>query len=166
MKELCHPVLKEICDQNGVWHTGWLPFGKLAKVVGTTTADLLRRLTILGVVEHRDGRHRLTSMAKRKSYGTVYRRKAKDGKPRLELDVILPEGMVLVATNLEATNLPLTEAERFREQGLSQRDIAARLGISQPAVKKRLDAVPPRLRDWPIVGSWDEQSDIPSACAA
>jgi predicted DNA-binding protein (UPF0251 family) len=84
----------------------------------------------------------------------------------MEIDVILPEGMVLLVQKLEITNPQLTEAERLRDQGLSQRAIAARLGISQPAVKKRLASVPPRLSDWPIVGSWDNESDHPSACAA
>lgn len=166
MSQAYHPVLHEIRDQYGVWHTGWLPFGQLADLIGTTTADLMRRLAILGVVEHREGRHRLSAMAKRKSYGMTYRRPAKGDRARLEIDVILPEGMVLVVQNLEATNPPLTEAERLRDQGLSQRAIAARLGISQPAVRKRLEVVPPRLKNWPIVGSWDEEDDNPTACAA
>lgn len=166
MSQAYHHVLHEIRDQYGVWHTGWLPFGKLAEEVGTTTADLMRRLTILGVVEHREGRHRLTALAKRKSYGMTYRRPAKGDRPRLEIDVILPEGMVLVVQNLQATNLPLTEAERLRDQGSSQRAIAARLGITLRAVQKRLAAVPPRLKNWPIVGSWDEEDDDLAACAA
>ena len=166
MSQAYHHVLHEIRDQFGVWHTGWLPFGKLADVIGTTTADLMRRLVILGVVEHREGRHRLTALAKRRGYGTIYRRKAKGENSRLEIDVILPEGMVLVVQNLEATNLPLTDAERLRDQGLSQRATAARLGITLRAAQKRLASVPPRLRDWPIVGSWDEEIDTPSACVA
>jgi len=166
MSQAYHPILHEIRDQFGVWHTGWLPFGKLAEEIGTTTADLMRRLVILGLVEHREGRHRLTAQAKRKSYGMTYRRPAKGNVRRLEIDVILPEGMVLVVQKLEATNLPLTDAERLRDQGLSQRAIAARLGITLRAAQKRLASVPPRLRDWPIVGSWDEEIDTPSACAA
>ncbi len=166
MSQAYHHVLHEIRDQFGVWHTGWLPFGKLADLIGTTTADLVRRLVILGVVEHQEGRHRLTALAKRKSYGITYRRAAKGDVRRLEIDVILPEGMVLVVQNLEATNLPLTDAERLRDQGLSQRATAARLGITLRAAQKRLASVPPRLRDWPIVGSWDDEIDTPSACAA
>ncbi len=160
-----HSVLQEIRDQNGVWHTGWLPFGKFAALIGTTTADLMRRLVSLGVVEHREGRHRLTAMAKRKSYGVTYRRQAKRGVHRQEIDVILPEGMVLVVQNLEATNLATTDAESLRDQGSSQRAIAMRLGITLRAVQKRLASVPPKLKNWPIVGSWDDESDYPSACA-
>ncbi|MFK0385194.1 hypothetical protein [Agrobacterium sp. NPDC090273] len=160
-----HPVLDEIRDQTGVWHTGWLPFGKLADLIGTTTADLLRRLVILGVVEHREGRHRLTKWAKRKSYGTIYRRKGNGNLPRLEVDVILPQGMVLVVRNLAATNLPLTETERLRNEGLSLRSIAVRQGITLRAVQKRLEAIPPKLQNWPIVGTWEDDTDDLSACA-
>lgn len=153
-RKVYHDTLQEICDSKGVWHTGWLTFGKLADVIGTTTTDLMRRLVALGVLEHDGQRHRLTSWSKGKCYGEVYRKRKADGA-RLEIDVILPEGMVLLVQNLEQTNLPVTEAESLSEQGLSQRAIATRLGISQPAVKKRLDSIPPRLSNWPVVGSWD-----------
>lgn len=163
----CHPVLGEIRDHAGNWHTGWLPIGHLADLIGTSTRDLIRRLVLLGVMEHREGRHRLTALAKRKPYGTTVRRRAKGGLPRLETDVILPDGMVLLVQNLEATNLPLTETERLHLEGLSQRAIGARLGITQRAVRKRLADTPPRLKDWPVLGSWNDGeeggSEYPSA---
>jgi hypothetical protein len=169
MSRAYHPVLDEIRDENGVWHTGWAPFGKLAQMVGTTTHDLLRRLSILGMVEFRQERHRLTMWARQKSYGMIYRPKSKRVK-RLEIDIVLPRGMVFVVTNLERTNLPQTEAEKLAATGLSQRAIAMRLGVSQQAVQKRLATLPPRLKDWPILGSWDddgtEEGDNPRACAA
>ncbi|KAB2767625.1 winged helix-turn-helix domain-containing protein [Brucella anthropi] len=77
----------------------------------------------------------------------------------MQFDVILPEGMVEVVTNLEATNLPETEIEKLRKAGLSQRDIAFRLDLSQQAVSKHLNSLPPRLTDWPIVGTWDEDDE-------
>lgn len=152
-----NPVLGEVRDDRGNWHDGCLPFTDLARLIGTTTADLMRRLVMLGVVERQEIRHRLTSTAKRSGYGTTYRCRAKGGKPRLEMDLILPEGMVLVVRNLEATNPPITETERLAEAGLSQRAIAARLGITQQAVHKRLSALPPRLKNWPVLGSWEDR---------
>lgn len=126
---------------------------------------------MLGVLEHRQGRHRLTGLAVEKGYGAVCRRKAVDGRPRLEWDVILPDGMVLLVRNLETTNLPLTDTEKLAREGLSQRAIARHQGVTQKAVQKRLAAVPPRLSNWPVVGSWKEEADNdncddPSVCAA
>ena len=101
------------------------------------------------------------------------RRAVGDIKTRIEADVILPEGMVLVVQNLNVTNLPPTEVEMLASKGLSQRAIAARLGISQQAVQKRLRAIPPRLTDWLILGSWEDRTDAdndnidnPSVCVA
>jgi hypothetical protein len=70
------------------------------------------------------------------------------------MDLILPGGMVLLVQNLQATNAPLTETERLANAGLSLSAIAARLGISRQAVHKRLNAFPPRLKDWPVLGTW------------
>lgn len=169
----CHSVLGEIRDDNGRWHTGWLPFGRLAELVGTTTSDVVRRLVLLGVLEHRDGRHRLTALAKQKGYGAIYRRGTANGRPRLEWDVILPEGMVLLVQNLEATNPPLTDAERLLAEGHSLRAIARREGVTLKAVQKRLASIPPRLKDWPVLGTWDDpdmtdndNTDDHSVCAA
>lgn len=168
-----HPVLHEIRDHAGNWVTGWRTFTGLADLIGTTTADLMRRLAALDVVEMRDGRNRLTTIARQKGYGTTRRGVAGDAKTRVETDVLLPDGMVLVVKNLDATNLPMTETEKLIRTGLSQRDVATRLGISQQAVQKRLRAIPPRLKDWPVLGSWDDRdeadndnTDNPSACAA
>ena len=72
------------------------------------------------------------------------------------LDVILPEGMVHLVTNLAATNLRETEIEKLAQAGISQSSIAVRLGCSQQAVSKHLRSLPPRLQDWPITGSWDD----------
>ncbi|UVV66954.1 winged helix-turn-helix domain-containing protein [Brucella anthropi] len=158
-KQCASTLLGEVCDSNGTWHTGFMPYGKLAEMIGTTTADLMRRLRLLGIVEADErGRHKLTRTAIRKCHGEVYWRKPK-GSPALQFDVILPEGMVEVVTNLEATNLPETEIEKLRKAGLSQRDIAFRLDLSQQAVSKHLNSLPPRLTDWPIVGTWDEDDE-------
>ncbi len=169
MSKAYHPVLDEIRDENGVWHTGWVPFGKLAEMIGTTSRDLIRRLSILSMVEFRDERHRLTKWARQKSYGMIYRPK-NDRVKRLEIDVVLPRGMVFVVSNLEKTNPPLTEAEKLAATGISQRQIAMRLGVSQQAVQKRLANLSPRLKDWPMLGSWDdddtEDGDNPRVCTA
>ncbi|MEQ1942393.1 hypothetical protein ABMA32_08220 [Mesorhizobium sp. VNQ89] len=158
-------------DDNGRWHTGWLPFGELAELVGTTTSDVVRRLVVLGVLEHRDNRHRLTAVARQKGYGTTWR--FKDGDRRLEWDVILPDGMVLLVQNLEATNLPLTRTEQLYRQGLSLRAIAREEGVTLKAVQKRLDSVPPRLTNWPVLGTWhnpeiadNDNTDDHRVCAA
>lgn len=156
MNQAYHPVLHEVRDHAGNWVTGWLPFGHLAGLIGTTTADLMRRLTVLDVVELIDGRHRLTPLAKRELYGTTLHHRPRPGSPRLKLDVMLPDGMVLLVQNLEATNAPVTEAEKLAGQGFSQRAIAGRLGITLRAVQKRLAAVPPQLKNWPVVGSWED----------
>jgi hypothetical protein len=153
--QCAHPVLGEICDRDGTWHTGFLPYGQLASLIGTTTADLMRRLQALNIVEHLGGRHRLTRTAIRKRFGMVYRKHIK-GQPGVCLDVILPGGMVYVVTNLVATNLPETEIEKLVHDGQSQSSIAARLGCTQQAVSKHLRTLPPRLQDWPIAGSWDD----------
>ncbi len=155
-----NPIIGEIRDDNGVWHTGWQTFGRLAQLVGTTTTDLMRRLTALGIVEYRDERHRLTPWARQKGYGTVYRRKRRPRPdlPVLAIDVVLPEGMVLLVQNLEATNLPLTETERLRNHGLTFSAMANRLGVSRQAVHKRLNGLPPRLKNWPVVGTWADKA--------
>jgi hypothetical protein len=131
-----------------------MTYSRLAETVRTTTGDLMRRLSILGIVEVIDGRHRLTPWARVKGYGTTYRRSPKRGKSGISMDVILPGGMVRLVQNLEATNAPLTETERLSNAGLSLSAVAARLGISKQAVHKRLNALPPRLKDWPIAGTW------------
>lgn len=166
MNRAYHPVLHEVRDDAGRWVTGWLPYGQLAALIGTKVNDLMRRLTILGVVERRDGRNRLTAAAKAKNYGMINYRRSEKGRPRLAIDVILPEGMTLLVQNLEATNLPRTEVETMTDDGLSQRVIASRLGITQKAVQKRLAAVPPRLKNWPVLGSWDDDADDLSVCMA
>ncbi|GEM_PF-3217455 len=165
-------ILGEICDNAGTWHTGFLPYGKLAELIGTTTADLMRRLKLLGIVEYKAGRHRLTRTAILKRFGMVYR-KGRKGDLDMSFDVILPEGMVEVVTHLKATNLPETEIERMNRQGLSQRTIATRIGMTQQAVSKHLKSLPPRLANWPITGTWNideekepEQSDNQSVLAA
>ena len=55
-KDIYHPVLHEIQDHAGNWITGWRTFTSLAELIRTSTADLMRRLTMLGVVEMRDRR--------------------------------------------------------------------------------------------------------------
>ncbi|RLL74177.1 helix-turn-helix domain-containing protein [Ochrobactrum soli] len=151
-------VLGEIYDGAGQWHTGFLPYGQFAGLIGTTTADLMRRLVQLGIVEHTGERHRLTRMAVRKRFGMVIKKHRK-GKPDLRFDVILPEGMVHVVTNLKATNLPETPIEKMNRSGMSQRDIASWLGKSQQSVSKHLRSLPPRLKNWPVVGTWDDCSE-------
>ncbi len=151
-------VLGEICDDRGQWITGCLTFGRLAETIGTTTADLMRRLVMLRIVEMKDGRHRLTREAIRKQYGTVNRRRGKGkGSPDIRIDLMLPDGMVFVVTNLEATNLAETDAEILRRNGMSLSQIAQQLGCSKQAVHKRLAGRPPRLTNWKIVGSWAER---------
>jgi hypothetical protein len=127
-------------------------------MIGTTTADLMRRLKLLGIVEHTGERHRLTAMAIRKCYGTVYQKRHKD-QPTLSYDLILPEGMVQIVTNLEATNQMETEDEQLRAAGLSLSEIGNQLGCSKQAVGKRLAKLPPRLTDWPLKGSWKDDDD-------
>lgn len=158
-----HPLLHEIRDATGAWHTGWKTFGDFAALLGTTTPDLIRRLALLGIVEMREGRHRLTSWALSIRLGVTYYRPIVGRRSRVAVDVLLPDGMVHVVRNLEATNLPLSEAESLAREGLSQRAIAERLGVSQQAVQKRLRNVPLKLRDWPVVGSWADDSDNPEA---
>lgn len=97
-------------------------------------------------------------MAVRKRYGMVIKKRRK-GKPDLRFDVILPEGMVHVVTNLKATNLPETPIEKMNRSGMSQRDIASCLGKSQQSVSKHLRSLPPRLKNWPVVGTWDDGSE-------
>ncbi len=135
-----------------------MPYGKLAETIGTTTADLIRRLKVLGIVEYVNGRHRITQTAIRKRFGRVYQRRRKGGTT-LKFDVILPEGMVEVVTNLDATNLPETEIEGMAKQGLSMSDIAMRVGCSKQAIHKHLNSLPPRLTDWPITGTWEDDDD-------
>lgn len=154
-KQCAHTVLGEICDRDGTWHTGFLPYGQLATLIGTTTADIMRRLQLLKIVEHRDGRHRLTRTAIQKCFGMVFQRYRK-GQLVVSQDVILPAGMVNLVANLKATNLPETEIEKLSRAGNSQSSIAARLGCSQQAVSKHLKSLPARLQDWPIVGSWED----------
>jgi len=154
-----NPVIGEICDDKGEWVTGWLTFGRLADTIGTTTADLVRRLSLLGVLVYRDGRHRLTQTAIRKWYGKVIRKRIKGG-PDVRVDVILPEGMVLLVRNLEATNAPETEAELLKRRGLSLSKIALQLGCSKQAVHKRLKESPPRLTNWKVSGSWADRREV------
>jgi hypothetical protein len=154
----CHPILGEIRDDDGSWVTGWKTYSELAETVRTTVADLMRRLSILGVVEKRDGRHRLTRNARMKGHGTVHRVEVEGGR-RIRMDVILPDGMVFLVQNLQATNAPLSEAEGLAQEGLSLSAVAARLGISKQAVHKRLNAVPPQLKDWPVVGAWADDGE-------
>jgi hypothetical protein len=153
-----HPILHEIRDEDGNWVTGWKTYSDLAETVGTTVADLMRRLAILGVVEMRDGRHRLTRTARIAGHGTVHWQKTASGKT-IGMDLILPGGMVFLVQNLQATNASLTETERLANAGLSLSAIAARLGISKQAVHKRLIALPPRLKDWPVLGTWAEEGE-------
>ena len=54
---------------------------------------------------------------------------------------------------------PNWSAERLANAGLSLSAIAARLGISRQAVHKRLNAVPPRLKDWPVLGTWADDGE-------
>lgn len=159
MNRAYHPVLHEIRDQQGYWVTGWCKFSDLADLIGTTTADLMRRLSMLGVVEYREGRHRLTPLAKQKLYGETLRGVDEDSGQRFTLDVILPDGMVHLVQNLEATNAPVTETERLIDEGLSRKEVARRLDITPKAVRKRLASVPPRLKDWPVLGSWDDADE-------
>lgn len=89
----------------------------------------------------------------------VFRRKDRKKRVRQEHHVILPEGMVLLVRNLEATNPPLTEAERLIQSGYSRADVARRLGCSRAAITQALNRAPPRLKNWPIVGSWEERAE-------
>lgn len=150
-----HPVLGEIRDAEGRWHTGALTFTAMAQLLGTTTQDLIRRCFKLGIVEYKGERHRLTKMAKRKYYGETYRRRKYDGTGKLLcMDVLLPDGMVKIVTNLEATNPDETELCQLLKKGYSQSRIALLLGCSQQAVSKKIKSRPPHLTNWPILGSW------------
>ena len=153
-------VLREIRDAQGTWHTGYMSFATLAATFGTTTADVIRRLEALGVVERNPrGRVEITKDARRLCHGEVIRRRI-EGRPR-RFDVVLPAGMVLLATNLEATNEPPSEIEKLHhEAGLSMRTIALRLGISAKAVSKHLNSRPPRLTNWPILGTWEDDGAV------
>lgn len=151
-------VLGEVRDHTGRWHDGTKSYSDFANMIGTTTADLMRRLKLLGIVEHTGERHRLTKAAIRRCYGTVYQKRRKD-QPTLFYDLILPDGMVLIVTNLEATNQTETEVEKLRAAGLSLSEIGNQLGCSKQAVGKRLANLPPRLTDWPIKGSWKDDDD-------
>ncbi|TYR33770.1 hypothetical protein FY036_06900 [Mesorhizobium microcysteis] len=151
-------TLGEIRDASGAWHTGYLPFAALAVTFNTTTADVLRRLACLGIVQ-RDarGRYGITQDARRLCQGEVIHRRTGRGAPTKRYDVILPSGMVLLARNLEATNEPQTEIEKLHDDvGLSMRAIGQRVGISAEAVSKHLRSRPPRLTDWPVIGSWED----------
>lgn len=157
MNRAYHPVLHEIRDQQGNWVTGWCKFSDLADLIGTTTADLMRRLSMLGIAEYREGRHRLTPLARQKLHGTTLHGIDEDSGRHFTLDVILPDGMVHLVQNLEATNAPPSETERLIGEGLARKEVARRLNISPKAVRKRLAAIPPQLKDWPVLGRWQDE---------
>ncbi|WP_376709970.1 hypothetical protein [Pseudochrobactrum lubricantis] len=151
-----HPVLGEIRDAEGKWHTGVLTYTAMARLVGTTTQDLIRRCLKLGIVEYKGERHRLTRMARQKCYGRTYKQPQHDRTgAMLCIDVILPEGMVKIVTNLEATNPDETDVCRLLKKGYSQSRIASLLGCSQQAVSKKIKSRHPHLTNWPILGSWE-----------
>ncbi len=100
----------------------------------------------------------------------VFRRKDRKKRVRLEQHVILPDGMVLLVRNLEATNPPPSEAERLIQSGHTRADVARRLGRSRAAITQALKRAPARLKNWPIVGAWEEDDEAGnvnrSVCAA